>query len=111
MSEHQEQKAFFKWLNLAYPDIPAFAIPNGGHRHIAVAKKLKDEGVRKGIPDIFIADGNPGLFIELKVKGGRATPEQQHMLSVLMQQGYRVALCYGWIEAKEVTEKYLDKRN
>ncbi len=31
-------------------------IPNGGHRHKAVAAKLKAQGVKPGVPDNFIFD-------------------------------------------------------
>ena len=57
MSEHHEQCALFAWLRLQWPDLDrvSFAIPNGGHRHKAVAGKLKAEGVKAGVPDIFIA--------------------------------------------------------
>ena len=73
--EHREQVALFKALKLQERTNPlfanVFAIPNGGHRHIKVAAKLKAEGVKAGIPDIFVAVPNSysaGLFIEMKVK-------------------------------------------
>ena len=55
MSEHDEQVLIFKWARLSegrWPELALlFAIPNGGHRHKAVAAKLKAEGVRAGVPD------------------------------------------------------------
>ncbi len=58
-SEHAQQAAFFCWLaNNAQRIDPrlmfAFAIPNGGERNAAVASRLKAEGVKAGVPDIFI---------------------------------------------------------
>jgi hypothetical protein len=48
-SEHDEQVALFKMIRLysiKHPPLKnAFAIPNGGQRHKAVAAKLKAEGV------------------------------------------------------------------
>lgn len=109
MTEHQHQTAFFAWLRLAYPQVPAFAIPNGGHRHKAVAAKMKAEGVTAGVPDILIADGNPGLFIEMKKeKGSRVSKEQKAMLERLQDSGYQVAVCYGFDEAKQAVETYLE---
>jgi hypothetical protein len=79
-SEHLEQVKLFNWRNLnldKYPQLKnMFAIPNGGHRFIGVAKKLKSEGVQAGVLDVFLAHpvkniqiifkGYSGLFIEMK---------------------------------------------
>lgn len=111
MSEHQEQVAFFQWLRYAYPDVLAFAIPNGGHRHIAVAKKLKAEGVTPGIPDIMIADGKPGCFIEMKVKPNKCTDSQVEIMYKLNSAGYHTAVCYDWEEAQKVADYYLKLRH
>lgn len=56
-TEHESQVAFFKRVALdpRTRDLPIFAIPNGGHRHIAVAKKMSAEGVQAGVPDICVA--------------------------------------------------------
>jgi len=108
--EHQEQVAYFEWVRMAYPQVPIFAIPNGGHRHIAVAKKLQREGVLAGVPDIFIADGKPGCFLEMKVKPNKVSEKQAAMLRKLKSCGYGVAVCYGFDEAREATEFYLRRR-
>jgi hypothetical protein len=105
--EHQEQAAFFEWFSAAYPHVLAFAIPNGGHRHIAVARKLKSEGVKPGVPDIFIADGKPGIFLEMKVKPNKLTEKQAEMLKTLKSKGYKTAVCYSFEEAKQAAEYYL----
>jgi hypothetical protein len=45
-----------------------------------VAKRLKAEGVVRGIPDLFIPQWN--LWVEMKRKtGGRLSPEQKSMIS------------------------------
>lgn len=108
MSEHKEQCAFFNWFEFQYPNVLAFAIPNGGVRHPAVAKKLKAEGVKAGIPDIFIADGKPGLFIEMKEpKKGSLSKNQKEVIPRLKAAGYPVVVCYGWDEARKAAENYL----
>jgi len=78
MSEHQEQCALMRMCRLherKYPGLELIhSIPNGGARHIAVAAKLRAEGVRAGVPDIFLPvprGSAHGLYIELKRKGGR----------------------------------------
>lgn len=109
MSEHLHQVAFFDWFRRCYPHVLAFAIPNGGHRHVAVGRKMKAEGVVSGVPDILIADGNPGCFIEMKVKPNKTTDRQKEVIKQLQQSGYHVAVCYGWEEAKTVAESYLGR--
>jgi len=102
-SEHEEQAAFFKLVDLhAYRHkgfLNVFAIPNGGHRHKAVAVRLRAEGVRAGVPDIFVAvssRGYAGLFIEMKrSKGGRLSKNQKLWFDRLTDQGYLCECCHG----------------
>lgn len=81
MTEHEEQKALIEWsawMSNARPELSLmFAVPNGGDRHPAVAAKLKAEGVKAGVPDIFLPvprNGYHGLFIELKELKGADQP-------------------------------------
>lgn len=114
--EHTEQASLIKWWALAHnafgvPESCLFAIPNGGERNIVVAAKLKSEGVRAGIPDLFLAvpvNGWNGLFIEMKKKkGGRLSDNQRTMMSIFSAYKYSVAVCHGFIEAKRTIETYL----
>lgn len=112
--EHAEQVALFTWARLQTARTPElallFAIPNGGHRHKAVAAKLKAEGVKAGVPDIClpVARGSyHGLYIELKAKGGRPTDGQFAWARLLAEQGYYSCFCVGWEEAKKTIENYL----
>jgi hypothetical protein len=108
MTEHEHQCAFFRWMRIQYPKVLAYAIPNGGQRNKIVAAKLKKEGVTAGIPDIFVADGKPGLFIEMKEpKKGSLSKTQKEVIPILEGAGYPVAVCYGWEEAKQAVETYL----
>ena len=54
--ETDEQQALFDWAKISgIPDIDLLhAIPNGGHRNKATAGQLKAEGVKRGVPDIFL---------------------------------------------------------
>lgn len=113
--EHQEQAALVRWSRLAAQTRPELAylvaIPNGGARHIAVATKLKAEGVSKGYPDLALnvpRGGFAGLFIELKAMDGRVSPEQKDWLGRLNAAGNYAAVCKGWLAAKELIERYLD---
>lgn len=113
-AEHLEQVALFQWIAIAAKQRPelglAFAIPNGGQRNIITATRLKAEGVKAGVPDIFLPvpqGGFNGLFIEMKAVKGRPSSAQVEYLTALDMQGYDTAICYGFEEAKDVIEKYL----
>lgn len=52
-TEHQEQVEVNNYCTKN--KILMFAILNGGHRHKKTAVDLKAEGVKAGVPDMFIA--------------------------------------------------------
>jgi len=111
-AEHIEQKAFIKYCHsIGGPWLRFFAIPNGGDRHPAVGAKLKAEGVRTGVPDLFLPiPRGPyhGLFIEMKRrKGGKLSSNQAEEINMLKASGYAVYVPEGWEEAVEVTKDYL----
>lgn len=112
LTESQEQRLLVQWFDLHYPQLQDlfFHIPNGGHRHMLVAKKMKSEGVRPGIPDLKLAvpkQGYHGLFIEMKAQGGRLSPRQKVVISKLRANGYRVEVCRGFDAARAVVQDYL----
>ncbi|MGE4267158.1 MAG: VRR-NUC domain-containing protein [Deferribacterales bacterium] len=114
-SEHNEQVSLFQWAAMQtarYPELALmFAVPNGGLRNATVAAKLKAEGVKPGVPDIFlpvVRGGYHGLFIEMKrTKGGKLSAEQANWIAKLLEQRYAVYKCEGWAKAKECIEQYL----
>jgi len=114
-TEHNEQAAFFSWCDLQqgmYPELAyIFAVPNGGHRHKAVAARMKAEGAKAGVPDICFPvprGGYHGLWMETKVGKNKTTASQEDWLEFLDRQGYAVAVCYGFDELVETTEWYLE---
>ena len=114
-TEHEEQRALFAWQQWAehqYPGLELMhAIPNGGKRDLVTAARLKAEGVKSGVPDIFLPvpkGGKAGMYIELKRRnGGRASPEQLYWLDALARQGYHCMLCYGWEHARDEIIRYM----
>ena len=114
--ESGEQVQLFKWAaQFNTLNTLLFAIPNGGGRHPAEAVHLRRQGVKPGVPDIFLpvpsVDGRfHGLFIELKRRKprGRLSDEQAEFIRVLGYEGYRVQICYGWAEAAIEIVDYLD---
>lgn len=114
MGEHEHQSALFQWAaynTTRYPELEMlFAVPNGTRTTPGVARKMVEEGVRKGVPDIClpVASGEyHGLFIEMKIPGAYARPEQKHWIEQLQMQGYFATVCHGWEEAAQLIEHYL----
>lgn len=115
MTEHQIQTLFFEILKLnekKYPSLKfVFAVPNGGHRHVAVATKLKREGVKRGVFDVLFfhrTKDYSGLAIEFKAGKNKLTPEQKEFQSYLETQGIYTAVCYSVDQALDEIEKYLE---
>lgn len=113
--EAVEQERLFQWAALAagkYPELRMMhACPNGGSRHPIEAANLKRQGVKAGVPDVFLPvprGGYHGLFIEMKrKKGGRLSPEQRVWLDLLNRLGYRAVVCNGFEAARTEIETYL----
>lgn len=116
--EHRVQVQALTALALAFPYARdrIFAIPNGSHRNIITAKKLKAEGVRAGVPDLFLPMASSrfyGLFIEMKVGEPTKTylaAHQKKERDDLLASGYAYAVCRSACDLLFVVEKYLSGR-
>ena len=114
-TEEAEQAAFIECVSLMQSQLPELAllfhIPNGGYRPTATAAKLKAQGVKPGVPDLFlqVARGNyHGLWIELKRRrSGKLSPAQQSWLIELNFQNYRAEVAHGSEEACAILYSYL----
>ena len=114
--EHIEQVHLILWTDGGdvadlFPNArKIFAIPNGGHRNVVVAGKLKAEGVRPGIPDLCFPEargGYFGLWIEMKVRPNRPSPEQIQHIDQLNADGYLAVICWSAEEAQALLSWYL----
>ena len=92
--ESEEQIGFVRWFEITFPDVRMFHIPNGGHRAMSVAKKMKAEGVKAGVPDLFIPAWR--IWIEMKrTEGGKLLKEQENWAEYLRGCGYVVIIAKG----------------
>lgn len=135
-SEHAHQSALMQWVTMTWKHPLRhllFAVPNGGDRQAHVGASMRAEGVKKGVPDLcwpvvkqcgtnnahssVAQDGIEwpvwaGLWIEMKVlgkvtaKNGGCSDEQMKWHADLIEQGYFVAVAYGWQAAAWVLELY-----
>ena len=120
-TEHAHQVALFIWASQSLKQYPLLrllhAIPNGGDRAPAVAARMKAEGVKAGVSDIFLPvarHGVHGLYIELKrpkIDGNRpaGTPSDAQLAWIddVRAQGYGACVCVGWQAARDVLVQYL----
>ena len=123
--EHELQKACVNWFGYQYPQYKdlLIAIPNGGKRHVKTAAKLKAEGVKAGVPDLFLAapvgykvEANgrkiiehlsAGLWIEMKTEKGVVRDSQKKYLDRLSEFGYSTVVCRSFEEFTKSIETYL----
>jgi hypothetical protein len=91
----------------------AFHVPNERKASIQRRITMARAGVKKGIPDICIPVANDkyhSLFIEMKVKPNKASPEQIEVLKALYQEGNYSCICWSADQAIEVVTRYIGNK-
>lgn len=113
-SESSEQILLIQWCEMQsciYPELKSiFHIPNGGKRSKSEAIRFKKEGVKAGVPDLFLPiakRGYHGLFIEMKYGNNKTTKSQNEWIDRLYKQGYQVEVCWSADEAIWAIKNYL----
>lgn len=97
-----------------------FSIPNGAHyagnktKRIAQSKKLKREGLKPGVSDIFLMvarGGYHGLFIELKdikkTEKDVSDTQWEHIYAA-REEGYKAEYAIGAEEAIKIIDQYMN---
>ena len=114
--EGQEQEQLFSWLRVQHPEAYrlTFHPPNGGKRNIQTANKLKRQGVKAGVPDIFVMmpkGDYHGLMIEFKASPPCKTAvsaNQKEWIGRLQDQGYLATVCRGIEAAQNEINNYMN---
>lgn len=117
-SEGVEQATLFSWSRMRlskYPELKwLHHIPNGGLRKKTEAARLKAEGVKPGVSDVFLPAPKGkyhGLYIEMKtLDGGTRSKEQKEFIADMNAAGYYAAFCEGWQMAAALIEDYLEEK-
>jgi len=117
--EDDEQKKIFEWSAWKEKEFPVletmlFHVPNGGKRNIREAVRLKRQGVKAGIPDIYLDVPNGkyhGLRIELKVAPNKPTKNQIKYIDMYNELGYKAVFCYSADKAIDIICEYLKIKN
>ena len=114
--EHREQVAIMHFWRMQHnyygvPLCALLAIPNAGMGRNAVqGARLKAEGVRAGVSDLFLAvprHGKAGAWIEVKAIGGRESDVQAEFQTEMRRLGYRAVTVYGADEAIRFIKDHL----
>lgn len=114
-SEHQEQVALFQWADTMkhrWPELGLmYANVNAGKRSYAMANWYKAEGLRSGVPDLFLPCARGvwfGFFCEMKAGKNKVSPEQRRWLNLLGDAGYFCVVCWSAEQAIERLTDYLN---
>ena len=122
MSEHSQQAMVIEWAKRhegrwpelwgLHSNLNGIFIP--GPRKIAykIINHMKAEGQKNGVPDLFLPvarRGYHGLFIEMK-RDEKQTPrpEQVDFMQYAEEQGYLDKVCYGYDDAVDTLQWYLE---
>lgn len=101
-----------QWNAQRHPELNLLHhIPNGGSRNKAEAVKLKQMGVRAGVPDLHLPVPRGiycGLYIEMKHDRGRVEQSQKNFLQTAAGYGNFCAVCYGAEMAIHVLGEYIN---
>jgi hypothetical protein len=92
---------------------PLFAVPNEGKRSPRLGKRMKEQGLRAGVPDLFLAVRGMdlgGMFIEMKTPKGRLTDKQQGWYYYLKHR-YRVHVCRSAQEVVDAVVDYMERES
>lgn len=105
------------WLRLQHPKIAEYTMHIGNERKATyyAGYIMKRMGVLKGASDLLMAwpvlkpDGSyyHGLFIEVKSKSGKPTPEQKSFIERMRGVGYKAEFCYGADEVINTMKEYI----
>lgn len=110
--EHNMQVSCINWFRYKYPKMHhnLFAVPNGGGRTPSQGKRLKDEGVLKGVADLILLKSNRfygALLIEMKTPKGRQEPEQREWQKAITADGYKYVICRSFDDFQREVTDYL----
>lgn len=106
------QKSCVRWFDLQYSHLSwaLFHVPNGGTRNVREAAKLKEMGVRPGVPDLMLVLPRHGyhyLALELKVGKNKQTENQKWYQSKMTESGGKYVVIRSLDEFIECVKDYL----
>lgn len=114
VSESEIQQACLKWFQLQYPKLVSdgvlFHIPNEGIRLGGIGRRMKREGIVRGVADLCLAiprKGYAALYIEMKKPGAYQSPEQKAWQKNIERYGNKYVVCRSLEEFIKIITDYL----
>ena len=120
ISEEQDQAIVISW-SLYYDCLKwLHHIPNGAFlggrtpaQRATVARKLKKQGLKTGVSDLFLPvarKGYHGLYIEMKNRQGtgRLSDDQKDFINDMASENYLCHVCEGSDEAIAQIKHYME---
>lgn len=114
VSESEIQQACLKWFQLQYPKLASdgvlFHIPNEGIRLGGIGRRMKREGIVRGVADLCLAiprKGYAALYIEMKKPGSYQSPEQKAWQKNIERYGNKYVVCRSLEEFIKIITDYL----
>jgi hypothetical protein len=107
-SEHSIQSDLIDKLPpLLRPGLFCMAIPNGGLRHPIIGKRLREEGLLPGSPDlVFPLHDGLNFWLEMKNAIGSVSDAQLGIHAKLRRLGHSVGIAKSVEEALDVLAKH-----
>lgn len=110
--EQRLQRQCFDAFKKMWPRRLFIHIPNERKSKLEVIW-LNAQGTLAGCPDVLIPEPMtqgehqfPGLWIELKVKGGKLSNNQKTVIEALRERGHAVAVCFSLDEFISTVKSY-----
>lgn len=117
--EIKEQIDYIAWLDAK--NIKYFAVPNvvtlaaalrSIQQKVNFWRRRKEEGVKKGVPDLVVFLPKIQLYVEMKrVKLSKTSDEQLEWVETINKYPYaKAVICKGAIAAIEATQELLNEQ-
>lgn len=116
LTESQIQQSCIRWFQVSHPNLWAdgilFHVANERKCTQWQGKKLKLEGVVKGVADLCLALSRHGfnaLYIEMKKPGNYQSKEQKEWQSGVEKHGNKYVVCKSLDEFEKIVTEYINE--
>lgn len=116
LTESQIQQSCIRWFQVSHPNLWAdgilFHVANERKCTQWQGKKLKLEGVVKGVADLCLALSRHGfnaLYIEMKKPGNYQSKEQKEWQSGVERHGNKYVVCKSLDEFEKIVTEYINE--
>lgn len=109
--ESIHQINLINWIEENHPELFLFATVNERNSSKANMVKLKRQGLKTGVPDLYISKHGNQLFIEMKRHNGVFSDlrqSQRDIITEMKDKGEAVVVCFGFLASKLAVIDFLE---